>query len=88
MEDSLKVISILSVIFSFMFAPLGFILGLYAYLKIKKLKLNKEEKNWKTVALIGLIIGALFSLIYLIILIAFIGAISYFAAVDPAVITP
>lgn len=88
MNDNLKIISILGMALNFVFAPLGFGLSLYAFLKLRKLKQTKEVKNWKTVSLLGVILGGIFSLISLLLIILFIGSIAYITAIDPTTMMP
>ena len=80
MEKQFKIISVISLFLSFLLPPIGFGLGLYAFLKIKKLEASDNDKVWKIVSLTATILGALFSLILLL---TVIGSLMYMNVVDP-----
>jgi hypothetical protein len=75
--------AILGLIFAFIFAPLGIIFSIIALVQIKK-----TGENGKGLAIAGLIVGIVFTLIWILYFAFIIISLFYFGAMNPGEVMP
>lgn len=82
MKDEFTAITIIGVVLSVLIAPVGLLLSIYAFTKVRKLS---ERENLKLLSLIGIFIGAIMTIFMLIVIM---GPLLYFNSINPSAMIP